>query len=66
MAGDRDPGLAAGMDDYIRKPVEMPELAEAIKRQLAMFYSPADEVPPARRVVKPAGLRFDPVARERR
>ena len=32
MAGDRDRLLAAGMDDYVAKPVDMDELTQAIKR----------------------------------
>jgi len=34
MKGDRDKCLAAGMDDYVAKPVDRKELAETIERQL--------------------------------
>jgi DNA-binding response OmpR family regulator len=32
MQGDRELAMAAGMDDYISKPVKMHEIAEAIRR----------------------------------
>jgi len=34
MKGDREACLQAGMDDYVSKPVNPPQLAEAIRRQL--------------------------------
>src|SRR6185312_17549050 len=33
MQGDRELCLAAGMDDYVAKPVKLPEVAAAIRRQ---------------------------------
>jgi PAS domain S-box-containing protein len=41
MQGDREICLEAGMDDYISKPVKLPEIAAAIRRQ----FSPARTVP---------------------
>ena len=42
MQGDRELCLAAGMDDYISKPVKMHEISAAIRRQ---FGKPADKLP---------------------
>jgi len=39
MQGDRETCLAAGMDDYVTKPVKMHEIASAIRRQ---FGKPAE------------------------
>jgi two-component system, sensor histidine kinase and response regulator len=43
MAGDKERCLAAGMDDYITKPIRSQELAELLER-----YSPAVSTVPKR------------------
>ncbi len=47
MQGDREMCLAAGMDDYITKPVKMHEIAAAIRRQ----FGPRDTKPAAPQVI---------------
>ncbi len=42
MQGDREQCLAAGMNDYISKPVKMPEIAAAIRRQFSKAAVAAD------------------------
>ena len=41
MKGDRERCLEAGMDDYIAKPVQIKELAEALERWLTSGAKPA-------------------------
>lgn len=63
LEGDRDQCLAAGMDDYVRKPVKPAVLLEAIRRWApettgAGSSAPASEGPPPldlTRLLEPAG-----------
>jgi CheY-like chemotaxis protein len=41
LLSDRDRCLAAGMDDYIAKPVKLHEIAAAIRRQFRQPAKPA-------------------------
>src|SRR5258708_790109 len=43
MQGDREKCIAAGMDDYISKPVRMVELQEALERYAARFEGKLDQ-----------------------
>jgi CheY-like chemotaxis protein/HPt (histidine-containing phosphotransfer) domain-containing protein len=50
-ADDRDACMAAGMDDYLTKPVTVPQLESALQRWLAGWVAPAEE--PAGRAPAP-------------
>lgn len=49
IKGDREACIAAGMDDYLVKPVRQPALANAIARIVSAGTPPAPDAPPERR-----------------
>lgn len=47
MKGDREKYIAAGMNDYVAKPIEIHKLAEAIRRQCGVEGTLGRAAPPA-------------------
>jgi HPt (histidine-containing phosphotransfer) domain-containing protein len=70
LAGDRERALAAGMDEYLHKPVPIDTLADVLARWLPAVPGPAPAAAPAppgplTDAAEPASLRFDRRALER-